>query len=52
MTITTRAESKRRHLDALAKSNTGWGVGDTISYLVRDIKSLVEAQIWISHGQV
>ena len=38
MTITTRAERKRRRLDVLAKFNTGWGVGDTISYLVRDYK--------------
>ncbi len=32
MPITTRSERKRRRLDALA------GVGDTISYLVRDYK--------------
>ena len=38
MTITTRSERKSRRLDALAKLNTGWGVGDTISYLVRDYK--------------
>ena len=38
MTITTRSERKRRRLDALAKLNTGWGVGDTISYLVKDYK--------------
>ena len=38
MAITSRAERKSRRLDALAKLNTGWGVGDTISYLVRDYK--------------
>ena len=38
MPITTRKEIKRRRLDALAKLNTSWGVGDTISYLVRDYK--------------
>ena len=38
MPITTRSERKRRRLDALAKLNIGWGVGDTISYLVRDYK--------------
>ena len=38
MPITTRAERKRRRLDALSKLNTGWGVGDTISYLVEDYK--------------
>ena len=32
------AERKNRRLDALSKLNTGWGVGDTISYLVRDYK--------------
>ncbi len=38
MAITTRSERKHRRLDALSKLNTGWGVGDTISYLVRDYK--------------
>ena len=31
-------QRKSRRLDALSKLNTGWGVGDTISYLVRDYK--------------
>ena len=38
MAITSRAERKSRRMDALSKLNTGWGVGDTISYLVRDYK--------------
>ena len=38
LSITTRAERKHRRLDALSKLNTGWGVGDTIIYLVRDYK--------------
>ncbi len=38
MSITSRAERKSRRLDALSKSKTGVGVGDTISYLVRDYK--------------
>ena len=38
MAITTRSERKHRRLDALEKLNTGWGVGDTISYLVRSLK--------------
>ena len=38
MAITTRSERKHRRLDALSKLNTGWGVGDTIIYLVRDYK--------------
>ncbi len=38
MAITSRAERQSRRLDALSKLNTGWGVGDTISYLVRDYK--------------
>ena len=36
MAITTRSERKHRRLDALEKLNTGWRVGDTISYLVKD----------------
>ena len=36
MAITTRSERKHRRLDALDKLNTGWGVGDTIRYLVKD----------------
>ena len=36
MSITTRSERKRRRLDALSKLNTGWGVSETICYLVRD----------------
>ena len=32
MAITTRSERKDRRLDALSKLNTGWGVGETISY--------------------
>ena len=38
MAITTRSERKHRRLDALSKLNTGWGLGDTISYLVKDYK--------------
>ena len=38
MAITTKSERKHTRLDALSKLNTGWGVGDTISYLVRDYK--------------
>ena len=38
MSITTRSERKRRRLDALSKLNTGWGVSETICYLVRDYK--------------
>ena len=38
MTKTTRAERKSRRLNALAKLNTGWGVGETINYLVKDYK--------------
>ena len=38
MAITTRSERKYRRLDALETLNTGWGVGDTIHYLVRDCK--------------
>ena len=38
MPVTTRAERKDRRLDGLEKLNTGWGVGETISYLVRDYK--------------
>ena len=38
MPITSRAERKSRRLDALSKLNISWGVGDTISYQVRDNK--------------
>ena len=38
MTITTREETKNRCLDALEILSTVWGVGDTISYLVKDYK--------------
>ena len=38
MAITTRAERRSRRLDALSKLNTGWGMGDTISYPVSDYK--------------
>ena len=38
MFITTRAERKLRRLDALERLHTGWGVGDTISHLVKDYK--------------
>ena len=51
MALVTRKESQDRRNDALAKMEKGWGVGQTINYLVADYKKLPEdPQIWMFNG--
>ena len=38
MAVVTRAERKRRRCDALSNIEKGWGVGQTINYLVHEYK--------------
>ena len=38
MAIVTRKERTERRMDALSKIEKGWGVGQTINYLVHDYK--------------
>ena len=38
MAVVTRKERNARRNDALAKIEKGWGVGQTINYLVHDYK--------------
>ena len=38
MAVVTRKERQNRRNDALAKIEKGWGVGQTINYLVADYK--------------
>ena len=38
MALVTRKERNDRRMDALSKIEKGWGVGQTINYLVHDYK--------------